>query len=237
MGFLDGIGGALGGALGGFLSNDMNRTNADHAMDRSDAMAREQMAFQERMSNTAHQREVQDLRKAGLNPILAINQGSSTPSGAMGSSSMAAPADIGDKIVSSAMDAMRLKNETDQLGSLRSLQAAQAAGATAAAGRDSASAKQAMTNTKVMETQMEAIKAAAKRDEEASKWDLKMMKWDNFQKRVDGVLGTANSAKDLFNPARLWPSEKREKWLNRDEQREKSRQDMLRDAESIFKKP
>ena len=47
--------------------------------------AQKQMNFQDYMSSTSHQREVDDLLKAGLNPVLSANNGAATGAGAYAS--------------------------------------------------------------------------------------------------------------------------------------------------------
>lgn len=52
------------------------------------AEAQKNRSFQEYMSSTAHQREVQDLELAGLNPILSANKGSAMATGSTAQSSV-----------------------------------------------------------------------------------------------------------------------------------------------------
>lgn len=156
-------------------------------------IAREQMAFQERMSNTAYQRSVSDMRKAGLNPLLAYgNSGGSTPSG-----SIAPVRNIMEGTSSSALDIVRLKKDIEEAQSRIELNAE--------------STKTQVVDQMLKGQQYNASKSA-QMAQDLQNWlnnnrqkiereNPELFGWlDAFTKRISDVMGVATDAKSLSKP-------------------------------------
>lgn len=81
--------------LGAIMQGVYNHIENSAAMNFNSTEAMKNREWQEHMSNTAYQRAVADMKEAGLNPILAFqNGGASTPGGSAGTisgASMGAP--------------------------------------------------------------------------------------------------------------------------------------------------
>lgn len=153
----------------------------------------DQENFQNVMSSTAHQREVADLKAAGLNPILSANAGASAPPGAM-----AQVQNVIEPAVSTARDFAKLSNETATAKSQLSVNEAIIGAQEAAANRDNANARQSAMNTEILASQKDAIKAQAEVDLQKADWDSKTMDARYINGLVRQALGTINSGKDAL---------------------------------------
>lgn len=91
-------------------ANAINRANEANV-----ALNEKQMRFQERMSNTAYQRAMLDMKKAGLNPMLAFQQGgASVPNGASANIQAASKTGLANTALSAFTGIQNSRNQTAQ---------------------------------------------------------------------------------------------------------------------------
>jgi hypothetical protein len=118
MGMFDGIAGAaLGGItnlVGGVLSNNQQTAQAAQANAFSAQQSQAQMDFQKQMRATQYQTAVEDLKSAGLNPMLAYTQGGAgTPSGSAATGQQATIHNPTSGLASSAMQVANIKADLE----------------------------------------------------------------------------------------------------------------------------
>lgn len=223
-------GGAIGvplmtGGLGAMGTNAANSTNRAIASDATNAnmaeaarnrqfqadQVQQQMGYQSQQSNTAYQRSVADMTKAGINPMVAAtNGGASTPSGsaASGSQGKAETTKVESALVqglNSAMSMKSLMTDIDQKGSQVALNNAMATKALQDTRTSSSSAKSLDMATKTAEIQLKRIPAESEYGAKKAGYDTQAAGYDAVMSRLNRDSGTAKNVTDIFKMPNFFP--------------------------------
>lgn len=121
------------GLIGGAMQNSAASAAADKQMAFQDRSNERQMAFQKESAQSGYQWAMQDMKQAGLNPILAYKQGGAgTLSGASSGGATYTPQNIGSAAVqagstgaTTALASQRQQSELDNIAADTALKASQ----------------------------------------------------------------------------------------------------------------
>lgn len=220
MSFWAGLAGAINpvgliGTAAAGAGDVLNYMGQQKANETNINLARENREWQERMSNTAYQRAMTDMKRAGVNPMLAFSQGGAgTPAS---SAAQVENEEMGNALknsATSAVQAVQLDKELRQADAGIALTDAQRVATEAQAENNRETAKktaverkQIAANTKVLEQEAPKRAAEASYASKNLAEREKYAKWEAIFDVVRNGIGAGSSAvgllQDVANPLRI----------------------------------